>query len=116
MQTTSRAARRDRWLPIAVMLASPIATTGAFALLPAPALHNLVSESGALEIGTALLYVVLLGVLLVYGSRSGLGLIPAMVTALMLARELDLHRGFSAKGISSIGFYTDATIPLGARV
>ena len=116
MHGTDSAARGGGWLPLAIVLASMVPVIAACALLPEEALKTLVSEAGSLEIGTSLVYVVLLGVVLVQGTRGGLGLIPALLAALMLARELDLHRRFSTKGISSIGFYTDAAIPLGVRI
>lgn len=116
MHVSDSIARGGLWPPLAIILASLIALAAAYALLPEHALQNLVSESGALEIGTALLYIVLVGVLLVQARPSGLGLVPALLAALMLARELDLHRQFATKGITSVGFYTDPTIPLALRL
>jgi hypothetical protein len=116
MDSTHSTARRSRWLPFAIILVSLVLITCAYALLPQDARVALVSESGAVELGTSLFFAVLLGILLVTKSRLGLGLIPAVLTALMLARELDLHRRFTTKGILSIGFYTDPAVPAGVRV
>lgn len=100
--------------PYLYLLCSLLMVTGLLLLIDPEATASMTKETGIVEVGTAVLYVVLVASLLFYARTGWLAgkFWYALMAGLLLCRELDLHKAFTTMGIFKSRFYESPDVPV----
>jgi hypothetical protein len=104
--------------PVFLLLIVAGTTAAALALLPVPTLEGLFREGGSVENFQAFSWALCAALSLVYWLRkqwSG-GLIGAFLLVMLLVRELDFHKRFTAMSVTRTRYYLLPDVPVLTRL